>query len=582
MDMPFNLVIKYTQGKIEYQKKLSCFSSINEINFEDGNSIFKVKEYTPFKLSIISTDEYKLYFDLFDLIDDNNLMIDINGDKYLENNEIKIVDSSESINSIIVPGYYHIKIVGKETYHAVIEIIPKDFSLSEWKVLLDELLNENQELVKSLSNKTNSQLINTKQTNDDFISKINYIKSNHQILVNALNQIKENPKSTLIKEYRWLDKNISPPIDEHTISMHMKKPNKRDFLYSPKRVLNYDNKENRWLRKNLLFLSKFLDDLSKEISERIQNLRVELKEAKYSSEREWIETNINELKKSLNIVNRLIYRINMIRNEDWFKEISVSNKTIISYSLMKDNKYRTIYIWINEIFKRKNVIIYNNKLQYAWKRTDQLYEIWTFMKLIKLLVENNYYFEEEWEPNKLFIEGEITSDSKYKLKKENVELSVYYDSEVTDESKNTSLDNPLFTLERKNRPDIRIDIFIDGFFVQSIPIEIKYRKLYLITSKDKGNIEQMKSYTNFKSLHQLSALPYRMKKGLKPVNEVLVIYPNYQGGQKTTTLRKLSQEVGLEFIELSPSNGFDKMSFKIINLIDNAIENYFDYKKLLI
>ncbi len=581
MDMPFNLEIKYTHGKIEYKKTISCFSSINEINFEDGNNITQVNEYTPFKLSITSTDGYKLYFDLFDLIDDNNLIIDNNGDKYLENNEIKIVDSSESINSVIVPGYYHIKIVGKETYHTVIKIIPKDFNVSEWKVLLDELLVENQELVKSLSNKTNSQLINTRISNDDFVSKLNYIKSNHQILINALNQIKENPKSTLIKEYRWVDKNISPPIDELTISMHMKKPNKRDFLYSPKRILNYDNKENRWLRKSLIFLSKFLDDLSNEIIMRLQNLNAELKEVKFSYEFEWMEKNIKELEKSLNIVNRLIYRINMIRNENWFREISISNKVIISHSLMKDNRYRTIYIWINEIFKRKNVIIYNNKLQYAWKRTDQLYEIWTFMKLIKLLVENNYYFVEEWESNNLLLDGEIISDSKYKLKKENVDLSIYYDTHIPRDSKDTTLENPLFTLERKNRPDIRIDIFVDGFFVQSIPIEVKYRKLYLITSRDKGNIEQMKSYTNFKSLHQMSELPNRMKKGIKPVNEVLVIYPNSQGGQKTTTLNKLSQEVGLEFIELSPSNGFDKFSFKIINIIDNAIENYLDYKKLL-
>lgn len=580
--MPFNLEIIYSQGKIEYKQKLPCFSNINDINFEDGKSIFKIKEYSPFKLSINSNHEYKLFFDLFDLIDDNTLLSDINGDKYLENNIIKIVDSSESINSIIVPGFYHLKIVGNETFHTVIEIIPKDFNLSEWKILLDDLLLENKELVKSLSNKTNSQLINTRSTNDDFISKLNYINSNHQLLINAINQIKENPKSTLMKEYKWVDKNISPPIDELTISTHMKKPNKRDFLYSPKRVLNYDNNENRWLRKNLLFISKFLETLLSEIIIRIQNFNIDLSEAKYDSEKEWIKKNIVELNNSLIIVNRLINRINMIKNENWFKDISLTNKVSISHSLMKDNKYRTIYTWINEMFKRENVIIYNNKLQYAWKRTDQLYEIWTFMKIIRLLVENNYQFIEDWNQNKILLDGEIISDSKYKLIKDNVELSIYYDSQVTRDSKFTSLENPLFTLENKNRPDIRIDIFIDGFFVQSIPIEVKYRKLYKITSKDKGNIEQMKSYTNFKSLHQMSALPYRLKKGIKPVNEVLVIYPNSDGGQKTTTLRRLSQEVGLEFIELSPSNGLDKLNFKILNLIENAMENYSDYKKLLL
>ncbi len=579
MDTPFKLKVIFNNYGTDKEENLKVYSNIQEINFQDKNSTIKIKEYTPFKLSI-ENEGHKLYFDLFDLISDNRLQYDNKGHKYLENNKVTIVNSSESINSVIVPGYYHLKIVGEEVFHTVIEIVPKDFGDAEWKLLLDELLLENEALVKSLRNKTNSQLINTKTFNSDFISKLNYINSNYYSLINALNLIKENPKSVLAKEYRWIDKNMSPPTDELTISMHMKKPNKSDFLYSPKRKLQYDNNDNRWLKQSLFSLTKFLVKLIDDGKSEINKLSDEKLTLKYNHEKELIESNITELEKSLNNVHQLLYRVNIITKESWFKEVTISKRNYISHSLMHDNKYRTVYKWINDILNKENVIIYNSTLQYSWKRTDQLYELWSFMKIIKILLNDNYEIDEEWLQNKDLIEGNISEGSNFKLIKENIILSIYYDSEIAKDSKNTNLQNPLFTLEEKNKPDIRIDIYIDNYFVQSLPIEVKYRKLNKITHKTEGNIKQLKYYTSFKSLHQISILPERLKKGLKAVNELLVIYPNGGKEKKTSTVEKLFQELGLVFIELSPNKGLPELEKKMKEVIKSASENYQDYKKM--
>ena len=47
---------------------------------------------------------------------------------------------------------------------------------------------------------------------------------------------------------------------------------------------------------------------------------------------------------------------------------------------------------------------------------------------------------------------------------------------------------------KKNKPDIRIDIFVEDIYLKSIPIDAKYRKLKNITNDKKGSLKQLLAY----------------------------------------------------------------------------------------
>jgi len=584
MDIPFKLGINLYKNEFNQEFiSLPVFENVNEINFENGTDIIKIKEYTPFSISINSLNNYRLYFDLFDVIESDILLEDELNNKYLYNNNIKIVDSADSIHSVIVPGYYHLKIKGEKSYHAIIEIIPKDFVKEEWKQILKDLMEENKGLVSSLTNQINSKLVSNKMKSNDLISKLNYIQSNWSVLATSLNLIYSNPKLLLVKNYSWIDKSMSPPVNDKSITMQMKKPYKINYLYSPKRTIVFNNNENKWLKNSIEQLKIYFEDTEKEVDNYIKILQMDKRKASYLNEIEYIENQLIALDASKNILSKLSHIIYRIKRQEWYQDISFTPIPHISYAIMNDNRYRTILKWLNEIYNKQNTLIYNENLRYAWKRTDELYEIWCLIKVIKILFDMGYKADSSWDENIKLINGDIKEGSKFRLTNNNINLNIYFGMSISNKVSTTTIDNPIYTTFSNNKPDIRIDLYIDDVFVQSIPIEIKYRKLHKITKKQKGNIEQLKAYAyNLVSIHHFKGYKDHVRNNQRVVKEVLVIYPNSSGSKNSRTIELLAEQDRLEFYELSPNFGMKKLRGKLEKIIENQKELCKDYAYLRI
>lgn len=557
---------------------IPLFKNMKDINFNNPNHILRIAEYTPFSIIFNRENNEKLYFDIFDIVYGIDFETDANGDLFTTKNKIKIVDTDESINSVIVPGYYHLKIVGEEIFHGIIEIIPKDLSEPQWKTMFEELQKESRLLVMSLNNKTNSSLVNAKIENDDLISKMNYLQANYNKLSDSLLQIKDNPRSTLEKEYKWLDKNISPPIDKNSLKMHMKKPNKRDYIYTANRKLNYDNKENRWLKSSINKIKNSLILMEKEIKYKKFDLEKLLNLTNFNNEKSSILSNLNELDSINILINKLLTRILLVEKQEWYTTVSHVNNPIITSAILLDSKYRSISKWIDSFFKKQNILIFSENLQYSWKRTDELYEIWCFIKVLNILLKLNYTPVSGW-----IYDGtrdtELKDGTRLKLINKDISISLYFNEVVKNNSTETSIDNPVFTTFKNNKPDIRLDIYIEGEFVKTLPIEVKYRRLNSIIRGKNNSISQLKSYSyNLRSKHHYMSFDSIFREHQSIVNELLVLFPQTRFNRPAQGLNTLIKDDKIEFLPVKPGQSLDILENKIKEVI-SKINDYYLYQK---
>lgn len=563
MVIPSNIKLKINVGlNSEFKTELKFFKDIQSIDFE--NDIVKVKEYH--HLSVMNQEKVKLYFDGFDVLEDENLIYDENKNKYLFNGEVTLIDSN-NINNILVPGYYLFKVVDEKTYYSIIEIEPKHINGLEWKQLYKEIDKFSNGLSRSLINKTNSKAIQTKN-DSNFYEKINYLIENYKQIVHSLNFIKTNPRHKVSKNYNWINKNATALIDKNSIKKHSSSPHMKNYLYSYKRNINYNISENIWLKTKLTSLLKELNS--------IQSTLKDLKEEKPT-----FQTNIirnTRVRNNVYIINKQIMTIKntiiSLLREEWINTLSKSDSIKPNKAALMDYNYNTIFKWVKEFNKTKLDIVFSEIIQNSWKRTDELYEIWCYIQVLLKLIEENYEPIDGW----LYSEQpelELYEETIVKLKKDKISLNIHYNSKMKGKSSETSKSHPLYTSNRKNKPDIRIDIFVNHIFLKSIPIDVKYRKLSNITHKDKGSLDQLFAYKDSpSSIYHLEGAKEYKRKNHRIINKVVVLFPkDEKNSHKTNNLKK---EYGIEFYELSPNNiedGFVKM---IKNEIQDMIELYED------
>ncbi len=270
MDLHSNLDIIVSNGNRENVFNIVFKESIKDINFE--KDVLSFKEYHSMKFRHTSTNyNEKLYFNGFDIIVDDVLKIDEKGESYLSNATLDIINyTSTNDQNVLVPGYYLLTLVNEKTEYAIIKIVPKDFTEEEWKYLYEDVNNYLNGLANSFINKNNVKVIKSKKDNN-LHNKINFINEYYIKIINSINQLIANPRLTIQKKHHWASKNTQPPVDKNTFKYSSKYPNKKQYLYTYKRLVNFNIPENMWLKFVVEFLLKEINSIDKEIILKIKN-----------------------------------------------------------------------------------------------------------------------------------------------------------------------------------------------------------------------------------------------------------------------------------------------------------------------
>jgi hypothetical protein len=548
----------------------------------------------------------KLYMDGLDTLPARSVQQDEKGDIYIspsneeiylykQNNRNQSTDDKEDYYPL-VPGNYQIRVeLDGQIYYSWFKVKPKQMTEEEWEVMKNEIEETLRGLAQELIGKNSSiSFYKNSPIPITVLRKLIIIKRDYYKWIQALQQICDNPRIQIKKEYSLIPTEKNPLIDEKTIRYHLRHPESKNHLYAPKHTRKYDLLENRWIRYILNFLIKEMTDALQYIVKYKEKAQKELE----AEERYYSDDNIRVIrkKKALFELKEFEEFAKRVRNEcyrilqvPWMDEVKNEKPVHIPHVMGLDQRYRTMYQLYRSLKNDDVSVVWDKQYQYYWKRTDLLYEIWGHIKLIQALRSERVGFKVEkgW-----IFDNDSSSSVKVPFlepgtvihfRKGDIKIHLLYDSSLPFNSKETSSENPVYTGSTHNRPDSRIDIFYMDDYVGSIVVDYKNRPLiYIWDSRKGGNhyrTDTMNQLDSYKSSIRSKMVcikknPSNSEKVVHPVEEVWAVYPrNYKNPKMESPL----EDYGIRLVELSPKDDMKNFEEQLNEVIEKVINKYYSY-----
>lgn len=520
--------------------------------FDDEKEVWKkevvtlsIEENDEIEILFNSEDENaKLYLEALDIVplDDRKISYDSEGHIYrMPSSETFILYKVNSGFDALCVDTFQISVYCYEKwYYGTLQVLPKPMNLDEWIMMKDDLEKEMVGLAQDIVRR-NIGLGNQKYGNVppkvlyDFIVIRKYAQS---VLV-ALMDIAENPRCEIVTEYKKVGNNKNCRLDEESIRRYATRAGSEATYKVPVKVVNYDIQDNRIL-KNIIIdyenrLNIFLE-LLVELRDYTNNFDSG-RTIQYKNE--W-EKSISEFE---NVAQKLKKITSLLKTQEWYLKVGKISRTYISHSFIMDNRYNTLYQMYLELKRETFKIEFDPEFSYTWKRSSYLYEMWCYFKVVHLLSQQYEMNEPDWA--RVF-SGKIlfpflNVGTSIEFKNGNVRLEVIFDKPLVFESKKTDILSPLYIAKTQeyskmhNRPDILIYVYDtkDGWYLGSIVLECKYRKIYSIEANgQRGSIGQLQAYyNNTRSEYLFGGWGKRLN--MRPVKRVIVLTPDVKGDGKS-------------------------------------------------
>ncbi|MFB8724300.1 DUF2357 domain-containing protein [Enterococcus casseliflavus] len=584
MGLPFKVQL-LTKG---YDSLLNFYSIDEAIDFK-SKTIPKIKEFQELKFIFSSTNiEDRLYLKEIDDFEIDGRFEDENKNLYFppSNRTISIFDYDSNQNVPLIPGYYYFEIIScNQIFYSVIQIIPKDLTLGEWHVMREEI----EESVKGLSTEfikrkesTIKDSFNSGQKTASMIEKIEKLCEDIPKVLVALDSLKKEAKFFIAKEYSWKPNGSKTLIDMRTLQMMQRHPEKKGQIYSPKRILEYDIPENQWIKfilNHFIRFTKLAIDYIERIHQLLDDENETVEKFNHSKPTKTVAYTYNRLlsqKESLdedkNRLRSFYIYISEFLEAKYFSNVSDRHPKFVPKSLILSPKYNAVYkMYLNNIRNNDNVH-FDRNYRYYWKKTDLLYEIWTYIKTVNALIDLEFEPVSGWIFD-CYSYNEalpfLTDGTKVVMKRGTVEIRVLFNETLRNKSFNNTLDNPIKTYSSRNKPDIRIDIFDSSSYTGSIILDAKYKRLYNIvsSSRSRSQIDQLMAYRNDTSSNIIDFNDILLRQ-LRVVQAVFAIYPLRDGN---TSAPKFYDNDNLIFSELRPNFGYEDFRNSLKKQIEDRI-----------
>ncbi|WP_282668088.1 nuclease domain-containing protein [Lactococcus cremoris] len=583
MGLPFNVIINTRDFR---DLELAFFKDFEDI-FSNGNMIPEIKEFSEINVKFISEEKTdKLYLRELDDFELNNRKDSGEDDLYFLPSQQNIIIYEHNKQDVpLVPGYYFFEVHSlSDKYFSAIKIIPKDLSSLQWENMRDEIESKVRGLSLDFIRRKRTERRNASDKvapNDTFV-KIKNLSEDIPAVLSSLEALKKEAKVKIRKDYSWKNNGSKAQIDFKTIKMMQKNPDRKGQLYSANRFLDYDTEENQWLKfilthilrfsKNSIeYLDRILEVINKNFEKevRFSNYRSQANNTFINSTHNHRKLEIEKLRKQL--FSFYIY-VNDFLGEKYFSSVSNRKSIFLPKTLVLSPKYNIVYKMYLKNIRTSNALHLDDSYNYFWRKTDLLYEIWTYIKTIDSLIEMGFVPESGWifdydswvEPLPFLEDG-----TKVKMSRETTSVSVVFNEVLKGQSFRNTLDNPLKTSSNRKKPDIRIDLFDEQKYAGSIILDAKYKKLINIISSryNTSSLNQLRSYRN-DPFSSIIDIPDYLLSHIKPVASVFAIYPISEGKSSP----KDFDEQQLFFSELRPGYGFEQFTIDLSRQINERLD----------
>ena len=582
MGLPFNVSINTRDFR---DLELAFFKDFEDI-FSNGNMIPEIKESSEINVKFISEEKTdKLYLRELDDFELNNRKDSGEDDLYFLPSQQNIIIFEHNKQDVpLVPGYYFFEVHSlSDKYFSAIKIIPKDLSSLQWENMRDEIESKVRGLSLDFIRRKRTERSNASDKvapNDTFV-KIKNLSEDIPAVLSSLEALKKEAKVKIRKDYSWKNNGSKAQIDFKTIKMMQKNPDRKGQLYSANRFLDYDTEENQWLKFILTHILRFSKN-SIEYLDRIlevinKNFEKEVRFSNYSqANNTFINSTHNHRKLEIEKLRKQLFSfyiyVNDFLGEKYFSSVSNRKSIFLPKTLVLSPKYNIVYKMYLKNIRTSNALHLDDSYNYFWRKTDLLYEIWTYIKTIDSLIEMGFVPESGWifdydswvEPLPFLEDG-----TKVKMSRETTSVSVVFNEELKGQSFRNTLDNPLKTSSNRKKPDIRIDLFDEQKYAGSIILDAKYKKLInIISLRYKTNsLNQLRSYRN-DPFSSIIDIPDYLLSHIKPVASVFAIYPISEGKSSP----KDFDEQQLFFSELRPGYGFEQFTIDLSRQINERLD----------
>ena len=608
MDIPFKLKLTNNKDNPYKYHDIAFFSSENDINSLPLESLPEFKELTNLYFLFESyIPDLHLYMDGFEMMENPSFLENkVNGKNYLVSSTkwVPIYSIKDNCNVPLIPGIYQIAVKHEDhSFYSWINITTKSMSLEEWKIMKEDIEDTVSGLSLDLIKRETSFIKKNKVNNLNIpdIQKIDYLLASFSKLMSSLESIEKNPRNEIAKNYNWKIKGKSPEVDLRSIMQANKHPEKNNYVYSPKRYINYDIEENRWMKFFMEYFIKYILS-SIEYLEKYRNGLMQQQEGDkhgnkpdsfYNREYNELDTKIVTLIKFKGFTHHIL-------DLNWMATIKKPMSKNPPRALTLDYRYNVVYQLYLAITSKKNKLTLNREYQYFWKRTDLLYEIWGYIQVVNSLIEIGYkpiegwIFSQNYEENKTIPFLSEGTTVKFRDNKMDTEINLAYNVSLPHNSVKTNMHSPIYTTTGADRPDIRMDIIKEGIYLGSLILDTKYKPLRNIwdsyyyvrenryphkISYAKKTMDQIKSY-RFSTVSKLFYIGLSEKLNInekivqklindgRPVIEAWVLYPHYE---ETRSFVSPLMEEGIRLFELSPKVNQKELCDELKIFIDKQI-----------
>lgn len=480
----------------------------------------------------------------------------------------------------LVPGYYVLTVEGGgKSWYGLMEITPKYMGKQSWQDMRDELTDEIRTLSFDFMKKNihiSKALEGALGLNTSMLLRFYTISSESSVVLSVLDELSHTANARMVLRLKQIRQEEGGRPDPHIRPQHVKERPGAERMPALRTEITRDVEENRFAKSILLALDHILQQFLEEIDgpiRRLEEKQAELRKYTWGLEYKTGEKALSRLSLYRRRARRIKDSIGRVSRAPWFEEAGTATDGEVPMTVFMDPRYSVLYRLYKNLSDPAQSLDVSSFYQFQWKRTDKLYEMWSFLQFIKALTAKGWELEEGIsvirEEGRYRLSS-LESGTEIKLRREGEEVHLTYDGILPASSADTDRENhPLYTNNSHRQPDLRLDYYKGGLYYGSLVADFKYRDLLFLWQDETRSASLRRQFNAYRDMNTRFYRDLDETASLRdsrPVKEVWAVFPREIPG-------KSDEDYSLRFIPLAPGlTGNHRLAEELENYLTSLSE----------
>lgn len=480
----------------------------------------------------------------------------------------------------LVPGYYVLTVEGGgRSWYGLMEITPKYMGKQSWQDMRDELTDEIRTLSFDFMKKNihiSKALEGALGLNASMLLRFYTISSESSVVLSVLDELSHTANARMVLRLKQIRQEEGRRPDPHIRPQHVKERPGAERMPALRTEITRDVEENRFAKSILLALDHILQQFLEEIDgpiRRLEEKQAELRKYTWGLEYKTGEKALSRLSLYRRRARRIKDSISRVSRAPWFEEAGTATEGEVPMTVFMDPRYSVLYRLYKNLSDPAQSLDVSSFYQFQWKRTDKLYEMWSFLQFIKALTAKGWELEEGIsvirEEGRYRLSS-LESGTEIKLKRDGEEVHLIYDGILPASSSDTDRkDHPLYTNNPHRQPDLRLDYYKGGLYYGSLVADFKYRDILFLWQDETRSASlrrQFNAYRDMNTRFYRDCDEITSLRDSRPVKEVWAVFPREIPGRS-------DEDYSLRFIPLAPGlNANSRLADELENYLTSLSE----------